>query len=261
MPDVLEVYEMVTKQKPPDPGALERQQKRQARAVRNKKIGAFIVAAAVGVVAIALILATRPGHDTTRPMVKPSASAVSPADAEAVKVATGFLEAFGAFDAERAGTYLADDADISGLIDPQVPPNIEGLSVMLSWLKVSGYQQTITSCETASMAPATGVVCAFDFHGIRSDEIGRGPFTGSDFTFTVRDGEIDKASMYWETEKFSPQMWEPFADWVSTTYAKDAAVMYQDGTLSNFRLTEKSIRLWGRHSREYVKEVRATEAQ
>ncbi len=28
--------------------------------------------------------------------------------------------------------------------------------------------------------------------------------------------------MTWDIEKFSPQMWEPFADWVSTTYPKDA---------------------------------------
>ena len=48
MPDVREVYEMVTKQKPPEPGALERQQKRQVRTARNRKIGAFVVAAAIG---------------------------------------------------------------------------------------------------------------------------------------------------------------------------------------------------------------------
>ena len=46
MPDVREAYEMITKQKRPEPGALERQQKRQVRAARSKKIGAFAVAAA-----------------------------------------------------------------------------------------------------------------------------------------------------------------------------------------------------------------------
>ena len=54
-------------------------------------------------------------------------------------------------------------------------------------------------------------------------------------------------------------MWEPFARWVSKAYPKDAAVMYQDETLSDFRLTGKSIRLWERHTREYVKEVQRTE--
>jgi hypothetical protein len=74
MPDIQEVYEMVTRRKPPEPGALERQQKRQVRAARNKKIGAFAVAAAIAVVAIALILVNRrPGRDTTAPANEPSA--------------------------------------------------------------------------------------------------------------------------------------------------------------------------------------------
>ena len=57
MPDVKEVYEMVTKQKPPQPGALERQLGRQRRAGRNRKVGAIAVAAAlvVGLVTIALV--------------------------------------------------------------------------------------------------------------------------------------------------------------------------------------------------------------
>ena len=60
---------------------------------------------------------------------------------------------------------------------------------------------------------------------------------------------------------FSPQVWEPFADWVSTTHPDDAAVMYQDATLSSVRLTEKSIRLWEQRTREYVKEVNQATAQ
>ncbi len=85
MPDAKEVYEMVTKQKPPEPGALERQQKRQVRAARNKKFGAFAVAAAIGVVAIAVILANRPGENATIPANEPT---VNPAEAEAEAVGT-----------------------------------------------------------------------------------------------------------------------------------------------------------------------------
>jgi hypothetical protein len=72
MPDVREVYEMVTKQKPAEPGALERQQKRQVRAARNKKIGAFAVAAAIAVAAVVLILETRGGRSTGTPAHEPS---------------------------------------------------------------------------------------------------------------------------------------------------------------------------------------------
>jgi hypothetical protein len=258
MPDVREVYEMITKQKPPEPGALERQQKRQVRSARNKKVGAFAVAAAIGVVAIVLILRTHPGLDTTTPAS--GSPAVNPVGA-AEEVATRFLEAYGAFNAEQATTYLADDADLTGLIGSGYSEGPEGLPRFISFLEAEGYEQTITSCEGSPVGSDTSVVCAFDFHAIRSDEIGRGPFTGSSFTFTVRDGEIVRASQSFEIEKFSPQMWEPFAHWVSTTYPKDAAVMYQDGTLSNYNLTEKSIRLWEQRTREYVKEVRGASGQ
>jgi Tol biopolymer transport system component len=72
MPDVREVYEMITKQKTSEPGALERQQKRQVRSARNKRIGAFAVAAAIAVAAVALILETRGGQSTRTPGNQPS---------------------------------------------------------------------------------------------------------------------------------------------------------------------------------------------
>jgi Tol biopolymer transport system component len=75
MPDVREAYEMITKQKPPEPGALERQQKRQVRAARNKRIAAFAVAAAIGLAAVALILETRGGQNTRTPANQPSTEA------------------------------------------------------------------------------------------------------------------------------------------------------------------------------------------
>ena len=50
-------------------------------------------------------------------------------------------------------------------------------------------------------------------------------------------------------------MWEPFADWVSTNYPDDVAVMYQPN-FSDYRLTPRSIRVWEQHSREYVEAVK-----
>jgi hypothetical protein len=260
MPDVQEVYEMVTKLKPPEPGALERQQKRQVRAARNKKIGAFAMAAAIGVAAIALILTTRQGDGATTPAREPAVAV----DPTAEEVARDFLEAFGAFHAEQAMTFVADDADLTGMegFPYQASGGVVGFSRLTSFLKAFGWKQTITSCEaTAStLATDTFVVCTFDFHGLRSDEIGRGPFSGSSFTITVRDSKIVEASWYWDIQRFSQQMWDPFAAWVSSAHPEDVAVMYQDGQ-TNFRLTEESIRLWELRSKEYVKEVKATAGQ
>jgi hypothetical protein len=101
-------------------------------------------------------------------------------------------------------------------------------------------------------------VCPFDYHALRSDEIGRGPFSGSSFYVTVLNGEIVSASMQLEyaSNGFSEQMWEPFAKWVSETYPEDAAVMYADWPSQSLqRMTGESIRLWERHTRGYVEEV------
>jgi hypothetical protein len=257
MPEVQEVFRMATQKVRPDPGFVSRQDDYRRRQHRKRKVGAIVVAAAIGVAAVVIILETRRARDTSVPITSPS---VNPADAAAEEVAMGFLDAFGAFDATQALGYFTDDSDITGLTSDITPlpdgvKNPDGLRLMTDWLQASGYEQTITSCEVSTLDSDTTVVCAFDFHGIRSDEIGRGPYSGSEFTITVRDGKIVRASLYWDTEKFSPQMWEPFAQWVSTTHPKDAAAMYEDGTLSNFRLTRASILLWEKNSRRYVQHV------
>ncbi len=250
MPELREVFEMTTKQMgEPNLDSWREQEKRQRKASRNKKLGAFALAAAIAVVAVVWIVETRRGQDTTTPANQPPT--VAPVDAKALEVAMGFLEAWGAKDADQAIGYLADDADISQF-------GVEGpreFRLLIALLEAQGYKQMHTSCEaTPSVGSETYVHCTYDFHGIRSDEIGRGPYSGSYIDLTVRDGQIVQAWPYLDIAKFSPQMWEPFAEWVSTNYPEDVAVMYTP-KFSDYRLTEKSIRLWEQHSREYVKVV------
>jgi hypothetical protein len=47
-------------------------------------------------------------------------------------------------------------------------------------------------------------------------------------------------------------MWEPFSDWIAKTYPEDGAVMYTPD-YGDFELSKESIRLWERHTKEYVK--------
>ena len=200
----------------------------------RKRIGA-LAAAAVVVVLIAAVLIIQSRDE-------------APAN-QAESVATGFLEAYGAFDVEQARTYLADDATIASMTEQ------DDLRLLISYLEATGYRQILNDCEGASNSDSGSVRCTFDFHGLRSGEIGRGPFGGSSFELFVHDGKIARAKQDWGIEKFSPQMWEPFAGWVSTAHPKDAAVMYTDESHSNVRLTEESVRLWDARTREYVEEV------
>jgi hypothetical protein len=200
----------------------------------RKRIGA-LAAAAVAAVLIAALLIIQSRDE-------------APAN-QAESVATGFLEAYGAFDVEQARTYLAEDATIASMTER------DDLRLLISYLEATGYRQILNDCEGASNSDSGSVRCTFDFHGLRSGEIGRGPFGGSSFDVFVHDGKIVRAKQDWGIEKFSPQMWEPFAGWVSTAHPKDAAVMYTDESHSNVRLTEESVRLWDARTREYVEKV------
>jgi hypothetical protein len=255
MAELREVFEMTTKQVEPDLDSWRDQERRQGRGRQRRRLGALAVAAAIGVAAIVLVLVTRPGETAPAPPGN-DGPAVYPVDPGAVDVATGFVEAYGSFDATKAISYLADGADVSVVGGAGgVGTAQEDWPLNLSWWKATGYQQLLDECvATGSSAAGTYVRCTLDYYGLRADQIGRGPFSGSFWDLTVRDGQIVSGDQYCEIARFSPQMWEPFATWVSETYPKDAAVMYTD-SLSEFRLTQKSIRLWEQHTKEYVKAV------
>jgi hypothetical protein len=231
----------------PDPGVLEPQHRRPHRWSGGKRIGALAAAAgALVLIAALLIIQSREDAPATDQTAVAAEAPENTVNVRAVKVATGFIEAYGAFDVERALTYLADDATISVLGEQDDP------RLLIPWLEATGYEQIVDPCEQVGNSASSSVHCTFAFHGLRSGEIGRGPFGGSSFDLVVRDGKIVEASQTWEIEKFSPQVWEPFANWVSTAHPKDAAVMYTDRSHTNVRLTEESIPLWERYTRAYV---------
>jgi Tol biopolymer transport system component len=72
MPELREVFQMTTKQIEPDVDAWREQERHQRRSGRNKKIGAFAVAAAIGLAAVIIIVVARPGTETTTPGTSPS---------------------------------------------------------------------------------------------------------------------------------------------------------------------------------------------
>jgi hypothetical protein len=206
---------------------------------------------------IALIVVLRPGeHDTTVPAT--GSPSVDPAETAAIQVVTDFNEAYWAYDADQAFTYLADDADLTGFVGAGGAPagSPEAFRLQIAWYEATRMKEILDSCDANTLdSGAIGVTCAYDLHALRSDEIGLGPYSGSFSEYTIRDGKIvDAGPGSLNTKDFSPEIWEPFAAWVSTTYPDDAAVMY-NADLSNYVLTKASIRLWEKRIREYVHEV------
>ena len=250
MPDLREVFEVTTKQMgKPDLDAWREQQERQRKANRNKKIGAFAVAAGIVMVAAAVIIGTRGSQETTTPADQSTLTGKT-----AVQVATEFFVAASLSNEDQAIGLLADGADLSGY---GVNATGEFRLLMRFW-EATGFKQTLDSyCEKMSSSPSGTVVrCRYHFDGIRSGQLGQGgPYGGSYEDITVRDGKIVDVDGHIETGEFSSRMWNPFAEWVSTNYPRDVEVMYV-GDFSDYQLTPESIRLWEQHSREYVRAVR-----
>jgi hypothetical protein len=217
---------------------------------RRQRIAAGAVGIAVFAAAILLVTS-----DLTVPDVQPTSNV----EAEAEAVARGFVDAYAAFDAQQAMTYLAQDADLGLVETSQQLPLEEALSSMLSLARAVGLERSVSSCVTAPFGSDTSVVCDFVFHALGSDQIGRGPYGGS-YVFTVHDGLIIRADVTPNTwTRFDRQMLEPFVDWVRSTYPEDAGVMFVDATLEarmmEARMSPESIRLWEQHTRDYVEAV------
>jgi hypothetical protein len=201
--------------------------------------GVLIGIAAAAAIAVGVLILFQPGEEAP--------VADEPATASPVEIATAFVEAYAAFDMDEAFSYLAADANLSQL---------GGKEQMRRWNRLSeaqGFKRLLDSCEEGTSSTyGTNVRCMYDFHGIRSDEIGLGPYSGNWFDFRIREGQIVSVSGHMDLNEFSPQMWEPFREWVAEAYPEDVAIMYTNSSQTEERLTEESIALWEQRSREYV---------
>jgi hypothetical protein len=122
---------------------------------------------------------TRPVDTSASSNAEPSGS--SPGEAtepSAVEVAMGLLDAYGAYDADRALSYLADEA-----VDDDRPADMartrEDFRGELAVFEAMRYRHTITGCEeVGESAAGVAIRCTFDMHALGSDEVGTPATTG-----------------------------------------------------------------------------------
>ena len=215
---------------------------------------AVAVAAAAAVVA-AFVLAAVPSDDRS---VAP-AGAVDNEAAESL--AADFVDALASYDAARAASYLADDARVT-LWSTNL--DVAALESEIRWTQAAGMRLLPRGCEyEGDSGPAATVRCAFDFHGLGSQRLGRGPFSDNAFRLTVVDGKIVAAelSAYSDPDVFGATMWEPFTAWLLSSHADEAAHMFADWPgVTLPALDERSARLWTRNVERYVSAVERGEA-
>lgn len=125
---------MATQKVRPDPGALDRQIRRQRRSGGTRKVGAFAVAASIVAIAIAVFALTRSSGDSTQVATRPPAVPVpSEPGLYTVNVATGTLQSFpdpdgGWFTTSPDGAQIAFHQTVDGL-DQLFVMNADGTGV------------------------------------------------------------------------------------------------------------------------------------
>jgi hypothetical protein len=189
--------------------------------------------------------------------------------ASAEEVARGFLDAYGAFDADRAMTFVTKHALAAEWGTPA------DFRLELKLLEATGWRQTIRDqtkpapppgrdgCEVYDFAAhqtkdarprRLTVRCHYEYHGLRSDEVGRAPYGDHYWNIVVHKGRIVSVEDRGPStpDMFDVVVWKPFRRWVRSAYPKDAAAMYQGTKRFEWKRTLESVRLWDQHSREYV---------
>jgi hypothetical protein len=179
--------------------------------------------------------------------------------AAATALASDFVDAVAAYDAQRAASYLADDARIrlrTSTVD------VASLGPHLRWTRAAGWRLLPGRCvlETVSV-PAATVACLYSVHGLGSDRLRRGAFAENILRLTIVDGEIVSGEEDGSAQGFAATMWEPFTAWLLSNHADDAAFMYADWpAASQPALTERSARLWEKNVDRYVSAVKRGDA-
>jgi Tol biopolymer transport system component len=175
MSDVREIYELVTNQSPPRPGALDRQRRRQVRRVRNRRLAAIGGVAAIAVLLAALMfVAGEVPHAT--PGDTPAPSLTSPLRA----ISHLFLDL-------RTGTFrsLPDSLAGEGLFYTVSPDGTRLAYNSCCSGPDHGFVASMDGTEIAMVTPA-----GIDAYGVRWSPDGtKLVFQGRDAT-TMEVGDI-----------------------------------------------------------------------
>jgi hypothetical protein len=159
MPELREVFEMVTKQTEPDLDAWREQERRQSRKSRNRKLGALAVAAAIGIVAVVVVIRAVDDGTGTRPGGEPTETTELPTGGTTPPLPSGSVE---------PGRYVFTSYD-SGLdasyrITIDVPKGYRGVDGLAALR--SGFSQT----GVATMAIGDVYADACQWEGTRLDQ-------------------------------------------------------------------------------------------
>jgi hypothetical protein len=165
--------------------------------------------------------------------------------AEAVEVAEAYLAAHDAHDAEAARSLLADDVVITmaTLLEvEELAPAFEAHRILE--YRVSPFDCAVpTSRDDAAADGPIRVDCDYTLT-TRLQRIVDHPPIEATFRFGLEEGAITWISDGFPYEEFSPNVWEPFADWLDRRDSVSYGVLYRsEGGVEYPRLTPQALEL------------------
>ena len=193
---------------------------------------------------------------TQPPNSSAPATSAPPAATEAqvaIALSQRFVEARDAWDGEAVRALVADDA----VIDDFDVSNPDDYLPLAENQQATGWRYLQPQCTTIVPAPPIQVSCTYTMQNAWSQALGVGPFTGSNFTFVIADGQIQQITHVFNFSQFSPQVYEVFLDWLTATHPNDEDVMFNSSS-GNFNVTPESIALFEHHTIEFVASLNDT---
>jgi hypothetical protein len=162
-------------------------------------------------------------------------------------IASEYLKAYREFDVDGVESMLAADARVL----PWESYSPRDWKSDLRYQQAAGFQILVGECTEAPWSGGgVKVTCEYEAHGLGSDRIRLGPFSGHAFELVIDNGLVRHSSMGFDFSEFSGAMWWPFQNWIKEIHPEDFEVLYEDPTLS--RQTDDAIALWEQRVEDYV---------
>ena len=187
---------------------------------------------------------------STLPTEAPGATAAAEA------LGDRFMSARTAYDWEALVDLLDADATFG---DSELAQSVDDYRIQSEWERIVGWQFLNPSCTAGT---PERVVCSYEVQDVFNEAAGQQPFPGNSFLLRIEDGKIASVShILTRDEEFFTANEVQFYSWIRGNYPDDLPRMLDGdrlmgGPIRTFvRLTDESMRLWERHTAEYIASV------
>ena len=162
-----------------------------------------------------------------------------------VEVANQYMEARNAYDADRAGALMTDDAS---LFDVHRMTR-EELELGFESLRIYGMQFVTFDCD--NRVGTTLVRCTYQMDSRLSEIVGF-PLVEGRMQFLVENGRITSLVHTFNFDEYAPSVFEPYIEWLEEEHpgAREQLFVVDDGVVTPI-LTDSSLDLAERYLDEY----------